>query len=65
MQMMFSGDWRPSVWPAVQVHSLLLGDGDGGGGGGGGAAALCGRWSGLMQVAVLACLEGKWVSIAD
>lgn len=23
MQMMFSGDWRPSVWPAVQVHSLL------------------------------------------
>ena len=29
-------------------------------------AALCGRWSGLTQVAVLACLEkGKWASGGD
>lgn len=23
MQMMFSGDWRPSVWPTAPVHSLV------------------------------------------
>lgn len=63
--MMFSGDWRPGVWPAVQVHSLVLGDG-GRRGEGRETAALCGRWSGLTLVAVLACLEkGKWASGGD
>lgn len=56
---MFSGDWRPSDWPAVEAHSSVQKDG------GRGAAAWSGRCSGPMQVAGLGCWdvwEGKWAS---